>query len=243
MAALQQALDFIAAVDEPTTLEDIDRALRATLSAFDIDRFTLIAMAANEAGAPRAAQAPVSSAPDGWREHYWDSQYFNIDAAAHLALQRWSPFTWTDLEQRRLPKSAKDLFSECREVLDVNGGLVLPAHDENGFAGLLVLYHEGRDLPPETVKALRLIAMYSIAATADVYTATKPAPSPCPWTAHQRSLISFSAAGKSDWDISTMLGVSEGTINKQIETAKAALGVKTRAQAIAYGVARGWISL
>ena len=56
-------------------------------------------------------------------------------------------------------------------------------------------------------------------------------------------MLSFAALGKSDWDISQIVGIAASTVNEHIEKAKQAIRVKTRAQAIAIAVHHGWITI
>ena len=49
----------------------------------------------------------------------------------------------------------------------------------------------------------------------------------------ERDCLAFVAEGKSDWDISQIIGIAESTVHAHVEKAKKRLGVKTRMQAVA----------
>ena len=51
--------------------------------------------------------------------------------------------------------------------------------------------------------------------------------------------LQWAAAGKSDADIATLVGISPATAHFHIERAKKRLGVKTRVEAVAAGVLHG----
>ncbi len=53
--------------------------------------------------------------------------------------------------------------------------------------------------------------------------------------------LQWAAAGKSDADIATLVGISEATAHFHIEQAKKKLGVKTRVEAVAVAVLQGLI--
>jgi DNA-binding CsgD family transcriptional regulator len=53
--------------------------------------------------------------------------------------------------------------------------------------------------------------------------------------------IHWLIAGKSDWEMSEILGISEWTAHWRIERAKKKFGVKTRAQLTALAVHYGYI--
>src|SRR5690606_8385900 len=52
----------------------------------------------------------------------------------------------------------------------------------------------------------------------------------------ERECLERAAEGKTDWEISQLLGISEHTVHKHIEAAKRRLGVSTRIQAIVWAV-------
>ena len=52
-------------------------------------------------------------------------------------------------------------------------------------------------------------------------------------TERERDAISWVAEGKSDWEISVILGVSETTVRFHVDNARRKLGAVNRAQAVA----------
>lgn len=226
-------------------MEDLRRDLALALEQFGIPCFSLVAMLPSGANGARAPQTLLTKTVNGWAEHYWREQAFNFDPTVHAALRRYDAFSWSDIETTgRLTKPAQHLFAAIRDVMPVDGGLVIPIHDERGWAGLIGLYQEDRQLPQEVISAVKLIAIYALErAKALSPAATAPPPSSCPLTPRQRELLAFAASGKSDWDIAQLLGISAKTANEHLEKAKQALGVRTRAQAVALAVRCGWIVL
>ena len=55
-------------------------------------------------------------------------------------------------------------------------------------------------------------------------------------SSRERDCLELAAHGKSDWEISQLLRISEHTVHKHVEAAKRRLGVSTRAQAIVWAV-------
>ena len=52
-------------------------------------------------------------------------------------------------------------------------------------------------------------------------------------TARERDALSWVAEGKSDWEISVILGLSETTVRFHVDNARKKLGAVNRAQAVA----------
>lgn len=244
MREFQQALDFIEASDAADSMHMLREQLAEALAAFGIPYFSLVAMLPATTGGPRAPVTLISKTKNGWADFYWQANAFNFDPTVHAALRRYTPFSWSEIEARRQSQSAKNLFASIRDIMDVDGGLVIPLHDDLGFAGLIGLYQEERELPAEVRASAKLMAIYALdrAKTLRVEAAAND-DALCPLTERQRELLSFAAAGKSDWDIAKILGISSHTANDHFEKAKEAMGVRTRAQAIAIAVRRGWIVL
>jgi LuxR family transcriptional regulator, quorum-sensing system regulator BjaR1 len=59
-----------------------------------------------------------------------------------------------------------------------------------------------------------------------------------PLTARERDSLALVAEGKTDWEISVILGISEATARFHVDNARRKLGAVTRAQAVARMIAR-----
>lgn len=244
MREFQQALDFIEACDSANAMPELREQLGAALAAFGVPYFSLVAMIPETPGGPRVPVTLISKTKNGWSDFYWHASAFNFDPTVHTALRRYTAFSWSEIEARRQSKESKDLFAAIRDIMDVDGGLVIPLHDEQGFAGLIGLYQEERELTGEVRAAVKLMAIYALTRAKQMHCEEEAAETAlCPLTHRQRELLSFAAAGKSDWDIAKILGISSHTANDHFEKAKEAMGVRTRAQAVAIAVRRGWIVL
>ena len=60
-------------------------------------------------------------------------------------------------------------------------------------------------------------------------------------TPRERESLGFVADGKTDWEISVILGVSEATVRFHVDNARRKLGATNRAQAVARLMSRGAI--
>jgi LuxR family quorum sensing-dependent transcriptional regulator len=65
---------------------------------------------------------------------------------------------------------------------------------------------------------------------------------PAALSLREREVISWVAAGKTAWDTSVILGISEDTVNKTVTAAMKKLNAYTRAQAVAEALTRGLIA-
>lgn len=60
-------------------------------------------------------------------------------------------------------------------------------------------------------------------------------------TSRERECLTWAAAGKSEWEISQILGISEHTSEKHLISAREKLGAVNRVHAVAEALRRGYI--
>lgn len=63
-----------------------------------------------------------------------------------------------------------------------------------------------------------------------------------PLTPRERECLQWAAVGKSEWEISQILGISEHTSEKHLLNAKLKLRAVNRVQAVAEAIRRGYIT-
>jgi DNA-binding CsgD family transcriptional regulator len=61
-------------------------------------------------------------------------------------------------------------------------------------------------------------------------------------TPREQQVLTWIAAGKSDWEIGQILNISAKTVNFHVEKAKRKFGVATRIQAVVAAIRRGMIA-
>lgn len=84
---------------------------------------------------------------------------------------------------------------------------------------------------PEAAAAAQLAGLILVERLLDIGD-VPPDPEPR-LTARERDCLAFVAEGKSDWEISVILGVAEATARFHVDNARRKLGAVTRAQAVA----------
>lgn len=246
MSDIKRALEFIETAERCGTLSELQSLLSESLQAFGATQFTLMALAKNPNNGARSP-LPLSEATSReWATRYGERRYFNSDAVIHTALRSSTPFTWTDLDIKQLSTSAKTVLNEGREILKMEGSLVIPTHDATGFAGFVSLFFPNEQPDESMHKALKLMAIYALEKAKELH-GVEPDnvgwDRACPLRPRQREVIAYMAMGKTDWEIGAILGIAEKTANHHFEAAKRQLNVATRAQAVAVAVHRGWVTL
>ena len=106
-------------------------------------------------------------------------------------------------------------------------------------ASMLSIWFERRDLSPREETAIKMASLMLAGRIRDMVDVN--APPPPRLTQRENDAIAFVADGKSDWEVSVILGIGQSTAHTHIENAKRKLGATTRAQAVARAVRLGLV--
>jgi DNA-binding CsgD family transcriptional regulator len=139
-------------------------------------------------------------------------------------------FRWSAI-QMGLDSDGRQVMTHSMDLGMMDGLAVaihLPDRSVHGVSIPTTKY----DLSPQDEHALHLASLYLHARM----TALRVAPSPPPvrnLTPRERECLQWVAAGKTDWEISQILSISEQTVHGYVQNALTKLGARTRAQAVA----------
>ena len=98
-------------------------------------------------------------------------------------------------------------------------------------------------MQPPARRAAEVIALFADAKLRALLQPAERARSGGLLTQRERDVLQWSAAGKTSWEIGTMMGLSERGINKIVARAMIRLNSVTRTQAVAQALHRGEIEL
>ncbi|RWA75251.1 MAG: LuxR family transcriptional regulator [Mesorhizobium sp.] len=170
--------------------------------------------------------------PEDWMSHYVSRDYIRRDPVAIASLVHRAPFTWKEASKR-----ASDLGSAgdriMREAADagLKDGVCVPVPVRNALAGCISLAGEA----PITLKdALASVNVLSLTFASRLQLlADHSRPKGLTLSDREREVLTWVAEGKTAWEISQILGISDSTVNKHIAGAMRKTGSVTRTQAVA----------
>ena len=87
-----------------------------------------------------------------------------------------------------------------------------------------------------------LVSTYAVGRAMQLHTMATKTIDHIELTPRERECLQWAAVGKSEWEISQILGISEHTSEKHLLNAKSKLGAVNRVQAVAEAIRRGYIS-
>ena len=183
-----------------------------------------------------------------WRSHYDARGHIRRDAMIPRVLAALDPFTWLETARSPLDEPGRLVLDEAREFR-LRDGFVLPMHYTDGSAcGVMLIGETEARLVGHRRAAVQILSYYfatlgrrlqTEAREPDCATEARPVR----LTPRQRECLQWVRAGKTDWEISVILGLSEDTVSEHIDAARKRLGARTRVQAVIEAIALKLISL
>jgi LuxR family quorum sensing-dependent transcriptional regulator len=237
-SALDGAMRFIERVDDVTSIAELNAAFAVTVAPFGVRDFAAAIIGRN--GRPTEPVVFASTRDPEWVARYVGRRYDRVDPVVPKLYRTTRPFTWDEIEQPHAPMAVQELFSEVR-AMGVEGGYVVPYHNGAGEIGCVTMQGGDMDLSPRERATLRLAAIFYAEVARELAEVQVDRATKTPLTARQLECLQWAAEGKSDWEISSILNIAEGTVHRHFENLRATLKVATRAQAIVIAVRQGWI--
>jgi LuxR family transcriptional regulator, quorum-sensing system regulator CciR len=248
LADVQSFIDISRGLLKPS---DLDALLQSITKDMGIDHFALIQHVdlspfEHELGHMASGQLiALSDYPDEWID-----QYINEDIVTHdpvlLASQRTNVgFAWSDLPKLIALKRPHVEQLEKGRRAGIADGFTVPSNvpgEASGSCNFVV--KTGHELPSSELMMAQLIGSYAFEAGRSIIThAETGRASVVKLTPRQIECLALIGRGKTDWEISRILGISESTVKEYIDDARARYGVSKRVQAVIRAVYDGHLPL
>ncbi|TPN80833.1 helix-turn-helix transcriptional regulator [Mesorhizobium sp. CU2] len=122
-------------------------------------------------------------------------------------------------------------YWEALSEADIDDALCATSYGSDGAIASLHLGFHKRDFSPDEAFAIH---MAGLGLTERLMSLTSPPPTAAVrLTARERDSLALVAEGKTDWEISVILGIAEATVRFHVDNARRKLGAVNRAQAVA----------
>lgn len=189
----------------------------------------------------------ISGYPDEWRERYKEQGYLAVDPTVNHCCTETTPIVWEDLAP--LTESDPRVRQFMQEAADFRlaSGVSFPVHTARGeFAMLSLSSSEQASQSRERIKRslpyAQLFSCFVHERVRQIIDVREIHPDNHGLTERERECLLWSAEGKTSWETSQILGVSERTVIFHLQNAMKKLNVTNRQQAIARVISMGIIS-
>lgn len=192
-------------------------------------------------GIPKDANVPsfsITGFPAAWCDHYRAHLCRERDPVLRLGLRTSLPFPWSELDRHIvLTDAEKMLMADARDH-GLRCGLTVPIHGFGGdFAVLTFASDEEKGGFYRIVKAfdhlLHVAALHFHEAVKTILNPARALPNIRRLTNREIDVLLWINEGKSYWDISGILGISEHTVESHVRNAMRKLEVSTSRHAAA----------
>jgi DNA-binding CsgD family transcriptional regulator len=171
--------------------------------------------------------------PESYHCLYTRHNYFSKDPAIARGNKQPIPFRWSDV-YAGADDSGRQVLDHAMDFGMIDG-LAVPIHLPDGSVHGVSIAAANYDLPPQDERALHMASLY-LHARMTVLRAPASLPPVRNLTPRERECLQWVAAGKTDWEISQILSISEQTVHGYVQNAMTKLGARTRAQAVALAI-------
>lgn len=181
--------------------------------------------------------------PEEWANFYDDNRLGLSDPVFRASHLTSVGFVWSDIPQM-IPLTAADHEMLKRaEAKGISNGFTVPAnvpgetHGSCSFANPRGIPIRGDDLP-----IAQLVGAFAFEAARRLWRVRTPADPAPRLTDRQRECILWVARGKSDWEISRILGIQHETVVRHLKQARERYGVAKRTMLAVHALFDGSIS-
>ena len=180
--------------------------------------------------------------PKAFARRYRDEKLFAIDPVMQSALTGIKPVDWR--ERHLSDPSTGKVFAIAAQYGITDIGMTIPLLCRGSQTALFALNAE---MTPQQWAKQRIEILRDVQVLATYLHAARqkhaPVLAPAELTARESEVLIWTAAGKSYWEISKILGISERTVRFFMTNARRKLGVVSNPQAVAQAMWRGIIPL
>ncbi len=231
---------FIKKIDEATTLDDILSLLTERISGLGFTHFAYWLL-----WPPEGARQPlcITNYPDDWAEYYLNENYASHDYVGRYAAKSTLPFVWNKLvAERQLTQQQQKIFHEGQDA-GLKAGATVPIH---GPGAAKATFSVSADMPDKDFEKLfsqhrhevHLMATYAHEKIIGLGL-HKPLDNAINLTPREIEVLTWAAKGKSRWEISIILAISEETVKAHLENTRRKLGASNTTHAIAIALLHG----
>lgn len=177
--------------------------------------------------------------PKGWAERYNQRAYVFRDPIVERLHQDHEPFYWKAAYDSSRSASNVSLIRGESAEFGLRGGFVVPIVLLDGSTAAVSFGGADIDLSPSDESVLSFVANYVMGQLLQRRWSSQRARSYV--SAREYDCLLWAAEGKTDWEISVILGISNSTVTKHILSARRKLGATTKPHAVALAMRDGII--
>jgi DNA-binding CsgD family transcriptional regulator len=235
--------DLIERICQTERLAQGHEILRAALADYGLEHVAYAAINLPGAAHDRPLIAVTYAAE--WQKHYLQAGYVNLDPIVRAGMGGILPVDWETID--RSDPLIRRFFGEAQEFRIGSKGLSFPVRGRHGEFALFsvtsaVSDAEWRRVKGSYMRDFMMLAYYfhSWAMKAE---GLEDHEADARLSMREKDCLRWRAMGKSDWEISQILAISERTVKFHLECARSKLGATNTLHAVARAMSNGLVAL
>ncbi|NJO62379.1 MAG: hypothetical protein HC836_30390 [Richelia sp. RM2_1_2] len=186
----------------------------------------------------------ITNYPEKWIAKYKEKNYMDLDPVLKYAKIVNHAFSWKEVRSKTSTTHKIDLFWADAEAHGLVCGISIPLHGPNSLSFIMsvassmpISCSACTNLDELQIVAYQFYLSYTtINVTDELYKLELII------TKREKEILAWSAQGKSAWDISIILGISENTVNFHLKNIIKKLDVTNKVAAVVKAIRLGFIS-
>lgn len=182
-------------------------------------------------GQKLAPMVELNGWPAGWFQRYVEKEYARTDAVCLMAAKTMRPFKWADAPTELSGTLGNGQVVSEAASFGIHSGFAVPMLSVHHWQSVLSFGTSLRtwELGGREKSALVTLAMFAASAVqAELVEQEKPPA----LTEREREVLLWMAGGKTAWETSRLLNISERTVRKHAENARAKFGLGSMTQTV-----------
>ncbi|MVA56833.1 helix-turn-helix transcriptional regulator [Agrobacterium vitis] len=238
---LSQTISFLEEIRTLETLAELATSIKRVASTYGIVKI-LSGFMPHSGSLPAEQMRNILLAdwPSEWADVYFQNGYVFEDPTIKRVRRVETAFTWSDLAKKNEITRKERFVMDGAKEHQLKDGCTVPLVSLDGRLAGFSFAGTDIDTSPEARGALTLIATFAFGRAIELRNnKNKQA---VKLTAREQEVLRWLSAGKTDWEISVILGVSEKTIEKHIANIRLKLNAVNRYHALAEAFRQNVIS-
>lgn len=168
--------------------------------------------------------------PHEWYQHYNATGHFRHDPCVALSRRTADPFPWSEVNRKNLEAPARLVMDEATEF-GLRQGMCVPVHSPFAPPTVVTVSGEIVDLAPAIRHIVCLLARQSLQAVLRLGSGPGDSAKPV-LSGREREILRWVADGKTAWEVSRILSLSEHTVLTHQRNAKLKLDAANNVHAV-----------
>src|SRR5215467_11320672 len=233
------AFDLIEDFEHTRTPEQLVEQLASSLSLFGFSTILIT-------GVPEPPQRVepyflMNVSPLGWSGHNAKANNYADDPAAAWCRRTIDPFEWSEAVRGTKHSTPVPPCVASEEEVGITKHYLVPVIRATGSTSCVTMAGERPALESRARRAVYMLSLFAHARAVSLLDCTDGAGPRGELTLREREVLQWIAAGKSSWDVSVILGISERTVNWLISRASRKLNAVNRTHAVVNAIRAGQI--